>query len=476
MKRCPLALSSVFLFAVSLFCRATAAAEVPNILFIIADDASQKLGETYGAAWIKTPNIDRLARAGLAFDHAYVPTSKCAPCRAGILTGRNPWQLEAAGNHQAIFPPQYKAFTEALAEAGVHVGSFGKTWGPGRAQTADDKPRDFALRRVPFARFLAERPAGKPFFYWYGSTNPHRPYTAGAGQAAGKKAADIDRVPGYWPDNETVRHDLLDYATEVEAFDREVATLLEVLDASDAAANTLVVVTSDHGMPFPRVKGHTYDDAHRVPLVMRWPAGVAKPGRRVAELVSSIDFAPTFLALQGVDAARAGMAAVTGRSLTDLLKGDAVAERPFVLIGRERNDVYAREGSPFGLGYPARAIRAGEFLLVRNFTPDRWPCGDPDKGLLDTDGSPTKKLLESYGPENVYWQHAFGKRPAVQLFHVGRDPDCLTNLAADPTHAATRDRLLAQLTAELERQKDPRILGKGDLFDQYPAVKPPPRK
>ncbi len=155
-------------FIASLASRNVQASDIPprpNVLFIIADDTSQRMGAAYRCNWIKTPNIDRLASEGLVFDNAYVPTSKCAPCRACILTGRNPWQLEAAGNHQAIFPPKYKAFTEALAESGVHVGSLGKTWGPGRALTADDQPRNFALKPAPFSQFLAQRPKDKPFFF-----------------------------------------------------------------------------------------------------------------------------------------------------------------------------------------------------------------------------------------------------------------------------------------------------------------------
>ena len=360
----------------------TAAEPRPNILFIIADDASQKLGQTYGCDWIKTPNIDRLAREGLAFDNAYVPTSKCAPTRAAILTGRNPWQLEAAGNHQSFFPAKFVTFGDALKKAGVYGGSAGKLWGPGIAEDAAGKKRDFGLpgpRRGGkpgelFAQFLKARPSGAPFFYWHGSGDPHRSYEAGSGLAAGKKLTDIDHVPAYWPDNDVVRGDMLDYAVEVERFDTHVGELLAALDASGEAANTLVIVTSDHGMPFPRVKGHTYDDAHRVPLVMRWPEGIVKPGRRVSELVSAIDFAPTFLELEGVAGAEAGMAPITGHSLVDLLKDEAKTERPFVIIGRERNDVLARPGTEHGLGYPARGIRQGDYLFVRNLRPIAGPA------------------------------------------------------------------------------------------------------
>jgi arylsulfatase A-like enzyme len=459
----------------------TANVRPPNVLFIIADDASCHMGRTYPCPWTRTPAIDALAAEGLVFDNFYVATSKCSPSRAAILTGRNPWQLEAAANHWPTFPPQFATFTEALAAAGITCGAAGKVWGPGVAKTSSGAPRTWGLSgtqdRRPgrkaglpgeaFGRFLAERPQDRPFFYWHGSTNPHRPYAAGAGRAAGRKPTDIDRVPAFLPDTETVRDDLLDYGTEIEAFDGEVAALLEALGAAGAADDTLVVVTSDNGMPFPRVKGHTFDMAHRLPLVVRWPRGIVHPGRRVAALVSEIDLAPTFLELFRVDPTAAGMSPITGRSVVDLLRDAPTTPRAFVVIGRERNDVRCRPGTPSGLGYPARGIRHGDLLYVHNFAPDRWPCGDPDLGLADTDDGPTKRLIVAAGAEDRFWKLCFGKRSADELYDLAADPDCVTNLAAEPARAADVARLKGELFAELERQQDPRLLGRGDVFDRY---------
>ena len=475
-----------FVVSIAMFSSNVNAQQAPNILFIIADDASRNFGEVYQTDWIKTPNIDRLAREGLVFDNAYVPTSKCAPCRAAILTGRNPWQNGQAANHQNHFPAELPTFSELLRNAGVHTGSQGKVWGPGRAVNAAGSPRDFALasekregkksEQTPashFKLFLSTHKEGGAFFYWHGSTDPHRPYKLNAGQKAGKKSSDIDHVPAYWPDNEVVRNDMLDYATEVERFDSHVGELLDALEDNQMTDNTLVIVTSDHGMPFPRVKGHTYNDAHRVPMVMRWPQGIVGPGRRVTVPISAIDLAPTFLELSGIDPSHSAMD-LTGRSLIDILKNSPAHDRAFVLIGRERNDVYARPGSESGLGYPVRAIRKGDYLFVRNFEPTRWPCGNPELGLLDTDASPTKSLIEALGVDNLFWQHAFGKRTPEQLFDVIKDPDCVTNLIDDLAFANVATDLKQTLVAELERQKDPRLAGNGEQFDQYPTIKPAP--
>ena len=454
-----------------------------NVLFLIADDASPHFG-CYGCGWARTHAVDRLARDGLVFDNAYVPTSKCAPCRAAILTGRNPWQLEAAANHWPTFPPEYRAFTEVLAATGVACGGAGKVWGPGVAQTAGGEKRTWGLATVSrgkgidagaaFQAFLATRKPGQPFFYWFGSQNPHRTYEANAGLAAGKKPTDIDRVPACWPDTDIVRRDMLDYATEIEAFDAEVGSLLAALDAAGEAENTVVIVTSDHGMPFPRIKGHTFDLAHRVPLVMRWPAGIVHPGRRVEAFVSAIDFAPTILDLERVDGVAGGMRPITGVSLADLLRDAPAHPRDRVILGRERNDVRCRPGTESGLGYPARAIRRGDLFYVHNFAPDRWPCGDPDLGLADTDAGPTKTLIEAAGEGDHFWQLCFGKRPADELYDLATDPDCVQNLAADPARAEDVRRLHDELFAELTRQADPRPLGRGDVFDRYPSPQPVP--
>jgi N-sulfoglucosamine sulfohydrolase len=454
------------------------AAEKPNVLFIIADDASRHFSDAYGCSWIKTPNIDRLSKSGLVFENAYTPTAKCSPCRAAILTGRNPWQLEEAADHAGLFPLKFKAFSEVLLESGICVGGEGKVWAPGVALTADGKKRTFGFGLTGkadkvrfFEGFLKAQPADKPFFYWFGSSYPHRPYTPDCGLAAGKKPEEIDRVPGIWPDHEAVRRDMLDYAVQVEAFDQQVGELMRLLEADGRASNTLVIVTSDNGMPFPRTKGHEYDISNILPLVAYWPNGIVHSGRRVKDFVSFIDFAPTFLELLGVDGVKGGMFPITGRSFTDLLCDKPERVRDFVIMGRERNDYCARPGTPSGLGYPIRSIRKGNLFYNRNFEPDRWPCGNPELGLQDTDKGPAKKFIEGLGEQSLFWQNAFGKRPAEELFDLSNDPDCLNNLAGKPEFKKPLAALRKQLTEELIKQNDPRILGQGAVFDHYLAPK-----
>ena len=121
--------------------------------------------------------------------------------------------------------------------------------------------------------------------------------------------------------------------------------------------------------------------------------------------------------------------------------------------------------------YPVRGIRSGNLLYLHNFKPERWPCGDPDLGLKDTDAGPTKSFVEKLGAGQRAWEFCFGKRPQEELFDLSRDADCVQNLAGDASLQAQKTALREKLFATLEAQRDPRVLGKGDVFDNYPTAK-----
>ena len=472
-----------------------AAAARPNILFVIADDQSFPHASAYGTAWVKTPAFDRVAREGLLFMKAYTPNAKCAPSRACVLTGRNSWQLEEAANHAGNFPPNYLGFMEALAANGYATGWTGKSWAPGLPGEVNGKPRQLTgpafnqAKATPpttgispndyatnFAEFLAKRQKGAPFCFWFGAQEPHRRYQAGSGaKLGGKTPAQIDRVPRYWPDNDVVRNDMLDYAFEIEHYDGHLGRILDQLEKSGELDNTLVVVTADNGMPFPRAKGATYEISNHMPLAIRWPQGIAKPGRRVDDYVSFIDFAPTFLEVAGVKESDSRMQSITGKSLMPIFRDAAPAAgkiqpgRDYLLIGQERHDT----GRPDDVGFPVRGIYRDGFLYMRNFEPSRWPMCDPITGYLNTDGSPTKTFIlaqNRLGVNHWMWELNFGRRPGEELYDLRADPDCMTNLAAEKPHAARREAMQKQLFADLEAQKDPRMAGQGAVFDKYPHM------
>lgn len=453
----------------------------PNILFAIADDASWRQMAEH-ASYVRTPNFDRVAREGVLFRNFFTPVPKCSPSRAAILTGRNPWQLEEAADHNGVFPAKFPVYPDLLEKSGYVVGFTGKGWGPGdwrsggftrnpagpafneaklKPPTRGISNNDYAAN---FRAFLAQRDKNRPFCFWYGGHEPHRPYQPGTGAAAGADPAAVS-VPGYLPNDRVVQSDLADYGREVAWFDEQLGRILSALEEAGELERTIVLVTSDNGMPFPRVKGHVYEDACHLPLAVRWP-GVVKPGRVVDDFASMVDLAPTFLDVAGAADASTAM---TGRSLLAILRSDhsgqVDAARDHVLLGRERTDV----GRPGDAGYPVRSIRTAEYFYAHNYQPDRWPAGNPETGYPDIDNSPTKsRVLElKKSGETRYYDLAMAKRGAEELYDLRSDPDCLTNLAADPKYADIKARLRSQMERELTDQHDPRLLGHGDVFDHY---------
>jgi len=470
----------------------------PNILFAIADDWSYGHAGAYGSKFVRTPAFDRVAREGVLFTRAFTPNAKCAPSRAIILTGRNSWQLEEAANHIPFFPAKFKTWVEALGANGYFTGLTAKGWAPGVANDANGKPRRMAGRpfnqrklkspttgienndyAANFEEFLNAAPRDQPWSFWYGALEPHRTYEYGSGVAkGGKQLSDVDCVPGFWPDNETVRNDILDYAFEVEHFDRHLGQMLASLEQRGMLDDTLVIVTSDHGMPFPRAKGQAYDASNHVPLAVMWKNGIKAAGRTVNDYVSFADFAPTLVELAGLKWSQTGMQPAVGRSLTDILfsskAGRVNPARDHALVGKERHDI----GRPNDAGYPIRGIHKNDLLYIRNYEIDRWPAGNPETGYLNCDGGATKTVIlqaRREGAEKRHWQLAFGKRPAEELYDVSKDPDCVTNLADDPKYRATRQTLRRQMERELKAQGDPRMFGRGYIFDQYQYANPEQR-
>jgi len=413
----------------------------------------------------------------VVFTNSFAACPSCTPSRNAILTGRQMWQVEEGGNLHSTYNPKYACYTHLLEDAGYHTGHTGKGWAPGTWDAGGLKRnpvgREYNQRKLTppstgifdgdyaanFQDFLAARPTGAPFCFWFGCREPHRDYERGYGVRTGKKLADVE-VPPFLPDCEEVRGDLLDYYAEVEWFDTQLGRLLAILEQRGERDNTIVVATSDNGMPFPRAKANLYDWGTHMPLAIRWPARV--PGGRVVDdFVGHIDFAPTFLEAAGLPP----HPQFTGRSLLPSLQssraGVVEAGRDVVYTGMERH-TWCR---PEGAGYPMRAIRTGDYLYVRNFAPDRWPAGDPDfvssnhTPYGDIDAGPTKKYMEAH-PSGALFLAAFGKRPAEELYDLRTDPAQVRNVAADPSYQEARDGLWKRLDAYLKRTGDPRIAGR----------------
>lgn len=460
----------------------------PNIVFCISDDQSYPHASAYGCKWVNTPGFDRVARDGILFANAFTPNAKCAPSRASVLTGRYSWQLEEACNHICYFPAKFRVFTEILQEAGYFVGYTGKGWAPGNPGYYPDGSvrqltgREYSRRKLKpptrcisnkdyagnFYDFLNDKPDDRPFCFWCGGHEPHRAYEFRSGiEVGGKRIEDIDAVPRYWPDCADVRADMLDYAFEVEWFDTHLARMIEILRQRGELDNTLIVVTSDNGAPFPRIKGQQYEYAYHEPLAMMWPAEIS-PGRRVDDLVNFVDFAPTFLDIAGLPV----HSQMTGRSLANILYSDESGvlepDREVIYGGKELHDV----GRPNNVGYPIRTLRDARYLYLRNYEPDRWPAGDPEVYYRNIDDSPTKTIVveEMERGNDAYWKLCMGKRPEEELYDIHGDPHCVDNLAHKPEFADVRKQMRERLEADLKAHEDPRFTGHPDIFDTYQYV------
>lgn len=473
----------------------------PNFLFAIADDQSFPHASIYGDQTAQTPVFDAIAREGVLFLNAFCAAPQCSPNRAAILTGKNIWQLEEAGTHASYFPAKFTVFTDVLERGGYSLGYTGKGWGPGNWKDSGrsrnpvgPEYNELKLDSIPttaisktdyagnFRTFLNNRPEGKPFFFWFGSFEPHRDYEKGSGTVSGRNPERV-YVPPFLPNVREVRSDLLDYALEIEWFDQQLGQMIDMLKEAGLYENTVIIITSDNGMPYPYAKANLQEYGIHVPLTIAGPSVVQ--GKTTGALVSSIDIAPTILELAGI---RENMT-FTGRSLIRILsvqdQGSGNPDIQWVLSGRERH-THAR---PDNLGYPSRSVRNADFLYIHNFRPERWPAGDPEMtepvpennqvveslkpAYFDIDDGPVKEFILQHKKQYPeYFRLGFDRRPGEELYDIRIDPGCLRNLADSARYQGIRNELKALLFQQLREQGDPRLTGKGDIFESYPRISP----
>ena len=436
----------------------------PNILFAISDDQSFAHTGASGDPVVRTPAFDRISAEGVRFEHAFCNSPSCTPSRGAILTGQECYRLEEGVNLWSSLPAKFVTYPDLLEAAGYHIGFTRKGWSPGSLEAGGRSRNPAGPRYDDFQTFYEANPPGAPFCFWFGSSDPHRAYEKGSGIASGLRPEDVV-VPPFLPDDPEVRSDILDYFFEIERFDRELGEILSYLEERGQLENTIVIVTSDNGMPFPRAKADLYDYGARVPLAVRWPESVPG-GRVVTDFASLVDIAPTILEAAGVEIPED----MTGRSLLDLLKsgegGRVDSTRDHVILARERHTPW-REGR---VGYPMRAIRTDQYLYIRNIEPDRWPAGDPPI-LGEVDPSPTKDLMRARkdDPEfRRYYEAAFSKRPGEELYEVGVDLGQLKNVADEAAHAEIKSALAARLDQHLLATSDPRALGHPPTWESDP--------
>ncbi len=459
----------------------------PNILLVIADDWSWPHSSHSGNHFIQTPNIDSLSRHGIVFTNAFVTSPSCSPSRASILTGQWHWRLGEGVNLWSALDPKYDVYPDLLEKEGYQVGYTGKGWGPGDWKSLGRtrnpagpvynditlEPPYSGISKLNYAKnfevFLNKRSRTQPFCFWYGAIEPHRVYEKGSGIKAGKDISAVD-VPACLPDVEEVRNDLLDYAVEVEWFDSQLGLMIQKLEEIGELDQTIIVVTGDNGLPFPRAKTNLYDIGTHVPLIVFWPDKILQ-NHAITDFISLQDLAPTFLDIAGLKPPDD----MTGRSIMPLILSDRSgridATRDHVLSGRERHTPAQPDRKS---GYPMRAIRTDSFLYIRNFEPDRWPVGLMDCSLrpfMDIDASPTKDYMIEHQTDAdciKLFTLGFLKRPLEELYDLSEDPGEFNNLADSTAFSSIKKALSEQLMKELKETNDPRLVGGAEKINEYP--------
>jgi N-sulfoglucosamine sulfohydrolase len=432
-------------------------AALPNVLFLTADDLGWKDVGCYGSRDVRTPHIDRLAREGVRFTRAFGATSSCSSARATFITGQFPHTHGVTGLAHRHPLHQLRPFRDTLPsllrDAGYHTAIEGKwhvapylptSWYGYEERLSGIFADDMWIRDASSSRAFVRESRGHRFYFEVNYMNNHRDAEGDFHFAAGHPI-DPARlgVPAYLhlPDWPEIRAELARYASQTEAMDAMIGALLDALDETGQAANTLVVFVSDNGAPFPGSKMTLYDRGIGTPLLLRWPERLPA-GRVVDELVSTVDLMPTFL-----EAARLPVPAwVEGESLLSLAAGAPARTSREAVFAEMTHHIDA---------IPARAVRTRRWKYIRNYSDN--PIG------LDqlADEAWAHRLCEL--PDQP-WKRP---RPREELYDLAADPDEQRNLAADPAHAGRLRTLSERLDAHMQRTADP-YLGRPFAHDYDP--------
>lgn len=440
----------------------------PNILFILADDWSYPFAGFYGNKDLKTPNLDALAKTGVVFENAFCPNPSCTPSRGSILTGKYSHNLKEGVNLVGKLDTNEITYTKAFRKNGYAIAYDRKGWAPARLDLLGYKENP-AGPKQEFNRFIDSIGTDKPFCFWWGTNDPHRPYDIGFGTASGIDSSKIT-LPKFLPNTPEVRGDLADYFAEIQRMDREIGQLIAKLKVKGLYENTIIVVTGDNGMPFPHAKANLYDYGTRVPLLISFPKSFQKNIHSQA-LVNLIDLFPSFMDFASIPFSHK----IDGISLLPILKGQKTNHRTEIYLERERHCIArAKENNSYP-GYPMRAVRTKDFLYIQNLRPDRNPAGDATitgtpSEYGDVDGGRTKALMmEHQNDKNVaeYFKMGFGKRLPEELYDIKKDPYNLVNLVSNPKYKNTKKALKIKLETWMKNSNDPRHNGKGDEIDGY---------
>ncbi len=412
----------------------------PNILYIHTHDTGRYV-QPYGYA-IDTPNIQTLAENGVLFRHAFCAGPTCSPSRAGLLTGQSPHSAGIFGlAHRGFSLKDYdRHIAVTLREAGYETAISGFEHVGWRKNAPDTYERDLGSKgHIPHEAAIAflEADHDRPFFLNVGFTLTHR-----EGRTFGF-APDLDageepqtdtryvRPPTPLPDCRQTRRDMAAYMDCAREMDRRMGEVFDALDRTGLAESTLVICTTDHGIPFPHMKCNLTDHGTGVMLIVRGPGGFTG-GRMLDAMVSQIDLFPTVCDLIGVERP----AWLEGESLLPLVADEA----------EEIHEEIFSEVTYHAAYEPKRMVRTKRWKYIR-----RW--GERETPVLpNCDNSLSKDL---------YLDADWGRRPVQRerLFDLLYDPNETNNLAGDGACREVLEEMRHRLESWMQRTDDPLLSG-----------------
>jgi N-sulfoglucosamine sulfohydrolase len=440
--------------AMALLTMAATAAPRPNFLIITADDMNWDSVGCYGSE-LKgiTPNIDRLAAAGLRFEHAHVGSTACYPSRSAISTGRRGHRSGGEGFFFLRFP-DIPTVQQLLHDNGYRVGILGKV---AHSTPYKDTPWDLAKEmhrdtnefEKETAAFIDEaRKADKPFYLIVNSHDPHRPYfNADARKnepgVIPSRVYQTNEIPIHptIPDTPAVRDEQAAYFSSVRRFDDVVGRAIKVLEARGLAESTMVVLLSDHGMAVPSAKSNCYVQSTRTPFIMRWDGRINAGQVDSKHIISTMDILPTILEAANIT----NPGGMDGRAITTLFNGGSQANRDHIFT-----QYYMKIGKP---NYQMRTLQNTKFCYV--FNP--WYNGKSVYNTSSMGGSIFTEMMR-LGKTDPVWkarsEYLLARVPE-EFFDLRSDPHCLNNLIADPAHARRIADHRQRMAAHLKTSEDP---------------------
>lgn len=427
----------------------------PNILYLHSHDTGRYV-QPYGHQ-VPTPNIQRLADQGVLFRQAFAAAAVCSGSRAALLTGQashttgmlglahRGYRLADTSRHLAKTLHDHGYFTALLGEQ--HLAADPEDIGYEHVTVVDT----FHAEKVAPAavELIADVPDDRPFFLSIGFFETHREYF----EPTSVRDALYSAPPANLPDTPETRRDVAAFKASARVLDHGVGAVLNALDQRGVADDTIVILTTDHGIPFPGAKATLTDRGIGVMLLIRGPGGF-HGGKVVDSLVSQIDLFPTLCEAANIPAPQW----LHGKSILPLVRGDALDVNEEIFAGVTFHAAYE----------PQRAVRTRRYKYVRRFDHDHQRVVLPN-----VDDSPSKDLLVAHG-----WTER--PIPDEQLYDLIFDPNEATNLVDDPAYQDMRTELSGRLHQWMVDTEDPLLAGAvepapGTVFntpEQFSAEEP----